>query len=181
MKLTLNTSEDKSSLFFIWLFFTPFLLFSKCIRPWWLRIILILISPMTIILSFLCAVLMIFATAPENQRWASYHEFHNEDDISQMTYAPIPPCDTICAIYNDLGLDYDKKELFIMKHEMTSREKRLLRSTCATVEFWSETDSTFEFYRSDSILNTRSNHRYDYLTVSVPKKGQKMELHYGRY
>lgn len=181
MKVNITPIQNLLNVFILWFFFSPSLLFKTDIRPWWMRVIMVVLSPITLIISTMLSFLFAIISSPTFGSWETPHEFHNAEEIAYMTNAPIPAFDTICAIYKQLGLECETVEKFYFRKDLTEHENIQLRLACTNEDCWTETDSTFEYKCQDSIMNPRTKNHYDYLKITIPKEGRIMVMKHGSY
>ena len=169
----------------IWLFFAPALLFCNDIKPWYLKLIFILIAPSTYIVMFFAALLIvpIFVDIdiPESDNtFKIEHKYKNALDISEETRSYIPECDTVSAVYHDFWLDYNVCEKFRMKKQLSHKEKNILSEQCSRSQQWTETDSTYS-YRCVRDAEKEKSDGYDYFEVTINKNDSLLTVDYGEY
>ena len=171
--------KEKLDIILTWLFFAPILVFYKNIQPWYVKLLLIVLSPFTVVLLFMLSVFFAVLKSPVDSSYEIYHNFKNAEEIARITHSYIPPCDTISAIHYHYGMDYTVFEKFYLKHALTPNEIKLLKAECKKSKDWTETDSTFIYNDAENIFNQTTAHHYDFLSVTIPKKGKIMVMKYG--
>lgn len=169
----------------IWLFFAPGLLFCKDIQPWYLRVLLVVISPSTWMISMFALLVIVALNSPgglfPEGEYNVEHRYKNTADISKVTRSYIPECDTIDAVFYRLGLEYDVCEQFRMKNKLSDKEKEKLSKECSESLSWMETDSTYEYNYVTNDQTKKTDIGYDYFRLTINKNDSLMTIHYGDY
>ena len=173
--------KNKIDIILTWIFMAPFLIFNKDIQPWYVKLLLIVLSPFSIVFFFFGALFFSVLSMPLSSSYEIYHNFKNAEDIAEITHSYIPPFDTVSAIHYQYGVDYTAVEKYYLRKPLTNQEIKKLTAECKKSTDWTETDSTYVYDDGENILNQETDHHYDFLKVIIPKKGKIMRMEYGDY
>ena len=176
--------KSKMKLFGIWCFTAPALLFEKLDIPWYHKILLVVLSPFTAFILFMFSVFYSVVTTPTMMCFPVDHQLNGAEDISMLTNSYIPPCDTIGAFYQTVGIDGTGFENFYMQHPLTARELDRLHRACLKDSLWKETEKEFTYSRfstEEYRHNPENELRYDKVVVRVPKEHRHIKVEFIHY
>ena len=171
-------------LFGIWCFVAPTLLFEQLDMPWYYKILLVVLSPFTAFILFMLSLFFSIATAPTLMCFPTDHQLSGAEDISALTGSYIPPCDTIGAFYESVGIDGTAHENFYMQHPLTARELGKLQQACRKDSLWQENEKEFVYSRfatEEYRHNPENKLRYDKVVVRVPKDHRHIKVDFVHY
>ena len=168
----------------LWCLVAPMLLFEKMDLPWYSRILLVILSPFTAGLLFFLSIFVSVLTTPTMTCFPVDHQLSGAEDISALTHSFIPPCDTIGAFYQTVGIDGTGFENFYMQHPLTAREREKLQQACRNDSLWEETEKEFTYSRfstEEYRHNPDNRLRYDKVVVRVPKATRHIKVEFIHY
>ena len=176
--------KSKMKLFSIWFFVAPSLMFEKLNMPWYNKILLVVLSPFTAFILFMLSIFFSMVTAPTLMCFPTNHQLTGAEDISELTGSYIPPCDTIGAFYESVGIDGTDFENFYMQHPLTSSEAKKLRRACEKDSLWEENEKEYIYSRfstEEYRHNSNTKIRFDKVVVRVPKATRHIKVEFEHY